>query len=168
MLYRPLQERAEWGGCRNRNPDHAAYAELFRSIRDRFFVVSVADFEPGREWMVGEPVEADLEFHNGELDFETIAGLTRMASLVFTPPGFAVVLAQAVETPVACVFGGYENSKSFSGGARFSQYLGIDPIRPCHCFSHDHQCKKAIDMPKAIARLKAFAEAALESRDRAS
>lgn len=156
LIYRPLVERKEWGGCPARNPDHAAYAKLFASIRDRFFVVSLADLQDGAEWMVGHRIQADVELHRGELEFETIAALIQQSSLVFSSPGFAVVLAQAVGTPVCCVFGGYENASSFSAGARFSPYLGIEPIKPCNCFQHNHPCDKRIDLPAAIAKLQAF------------
>lgn len=164
LLYRPLVERREWGGCPTRNPDHAAYAHLARALSDRFFVVSVADLVPGQEWMVGEPLRRDLAFHCGELPFETLAGLVSISAMVLSSPGFAVVLAQAVGTPVACVFGGYESSRSFSAGARFAPYLGIDPVTPCECFSHGHGCDKRIDLPFAEAHLAAFAAAAAAGR----
>jgi ADP-heptose:LPS heptosyltransferase len=162
LIYRPLMERSEWGGCRARNPDHDAYARLYESIRDRFFVISVADLVPKLEWLVGKPFSADVECHSGDLSFEVMAALFSMSAMVFCSPGFAVPLAQAVETPVVCVFGGYENSKSFSAGAVFSPYFGIDPIRPCQCWSHSHACRKEIDVPTAIKKLKAFADAATD------
>lgn len=162
MIYRPLVERGWWGGCVARNPDHAAYAELMRSIRARFFVVSVADLRPGEEWMVGEPIDADVTLHAGELEIETLAALTARAALVYTSPGFAVILAQAVGTPSVVVFGGYENSSSFSAGARFAPYLGIDTLTPCDCFSHHHGCEKRIDMASAIKRISRFSDAAEE------
>lgn len=158
MIYRPLNERTEWKGCPVRNPDHRHYADLFRAIRDRYFVISVADVQPKAEWLVGEQVQADATCHAGELDFETLAALTYSAELVFTSPGFAVILAQAVGTAAVCVFGGYEDSRSFTGGARFSPYLGIDPIHPCQCFSHTHACRKQIDMPNALRRLTEFCD----------
>jgi ADP-heptose:LPS heptosyltransferase len=156
MIYRPLVERAEWGACRNRNPDPQVYAELFHAIRDRYFVISVADLEPAKEWMVGERVQADAEFHAGELDVELLAALVKEAGLVFTSPGFALVLAQAVGTPVVGIFGGYEHSGSFAAGARFTPTLGIDTVRPCQCFSHTHRCDKRIDVDGARRRLMEF------------
>jgi len=161
LLYRPLNERTEWTGCRARNPDHAAYAALVRSIRDRFFVVSVADLDPGKEWMVGDDIGADVECHRGELEFETLAALAAQAALVVSSPGFAIILAQAVGTSSVCIFGGYENAQSFAGGARHAPYLGIEPISPCQCFRHDHACDKRIEFPAAIARLRAFTDEAL-------
>lgn len=149
MFFRPLVERKEWGGCRPRNPDVEAYAALFRSIRDQFFVVSVADLAAGQEWTVGPPLEADIKLHGGELNFEMLAALAATSALVFTSPGFALVLAQAVGTPVAAIFGGYENAASFSAGAAFTPTLAIEPIQPCQCFSHRHACQKAVDMAQA-------------------
>jgi len=167
MIYRPLVDRpSDWGGCKARNPDHDAYAELFNSIRDRFFVVSVADLVPGKEWIVGHQIKADAECHSGELEFETLAALTANAWMVFCSPGFAGVLSQAVGTPVAMVFGGYERSKFFFDGAKDAPVLGIDPIIPCECFSHTHRCKKEIDVQRAKARLAVFAEEAIERHHR--
>ena len=156
MIFRPPCERPEWGGHKARNPDPEAYAQLFESIHDRYFVVSIADLEPGKEWLVGRPLAADIKLHSGELDFETMAGLFSKAKLVFTTGGFAVIMAQAVETPVIAIMGGYEDHRSYLGGARFSRYLGIDPIKPCQCFSHDHKCQKAIDIPSAQKRIEDF------------
>lgn len=168
MLYRPLVERTEWGGCPARNPDHAAYATLFNEIRSRFFVVSVADVDPGKEWIVGKATEADAIAHRGEFSFEVLAALAARASLVYAAPGFAVILAQAVGTPVTCIFGGYENSKSFSAGRRHAPYLGIDPVDPCECFSHTHRCRKAIDLPSAKRRLMDFINATSDYSPRAA
>lgn len=166
MVYRPLVERTEWKGCAARNPDHEAYAALFDSIRDKFHVVSIADLVPNVEWMVGLGVECDQRFHAGELPFETLAGLFSIAAMAFTAPGFAVILAQAVETPVCAVFGSYEASYSFSGGARWSSYLGIDPITPCDDFRHDNTKDKTIDVAAATARLSVFADEAIERYNR--
>lgn len=162
LVYRPLVERTEWNGCAARNPDHDAYDALFESIRDRFHVVSVADLVPDVEWVTSQPVVADQEFHHGELPFETLAGLFSIAAMAYTAPGFAVILAQAVGCPVAAVFGSYEASYSFSGGARYSPYLGIDPIVPCDDFKHDNTKDKTIDIPKAKSRLALFAGDAIE------
>lgn len=156
LVVRPLVERKEWGGCRNRNPDAQVYRKLFDGIRERFFVVSLADLEPGKEWLSGDALPADVSLHAGELDIEAMAGLFGQAAAVYTAPGFAVILAQAVGTPVVSVFGGYESSASFSAGAAFSPYLGLDPARPCQCFSHVHNCDKRMDVEVARKRMREF------------
>jgi hypothetical protein len=161
LIYRPLVERTEWNGCAARNPDADAYAALLEEIRASFHVVSIADLVPGAEWMVGRDIGADVEFHRGELPFEALAGLFSLARLVFCSPGFAVILAQAVGTPVACVFGHYERAYSFSGGARFSPYLGIEPRSPRDDFRHDVRTDKSIDLDAAVPRMREFCAAAL-------
>lgn len=159
LVYRPLVERTEWGGCAARNPDLDAYKVIFDAIRDRFFVVSVADLQKNREWMTSHRIEADIEYHAGELDVEILTGLFKRAALIYTAPGFAVVLAQSVGAPVVAVFGGYEDSSSFSAGARFAPYLGVDPIHPVRDFRHNNRANKTIDVPAAIERVLEFVNA---------
>lgn len=156
LLYRPLVERTEWGGCASRNPDWHAYVRMFERIAGRFHVISLADLAPGAEWIVSSATHADLKLHNGEATFEVLVGLFAIAALVWTSPGFAVPLSQAVNTPVICIFGGYESSRSFAGGALYSPYLGIDTIAPCECFSHSHNCVKTIDETAANKRIDDF------------
>ena len=155
LVYRPLVIRKEFH-YNGRNPDYAVYARLFEEIRDRFFVVSVADLQPNIEWIVGEKFMADREFHRGELPFEHLAALFARSSLVFASPGFSCVLAQATSTPLVCVFGGFENSKSFSAGAKFAPYCGIDVDNPCDCYQTSHKCDKTIDGDRASLQLKEF------------
>jgi ADP-heptose:LPS heptosyltransferase len=159
LIYRPLVERTEWSGCAARNPDAAAYTALIESIRDRYFVLSIADLVPGKEWISAGDIAADVKCHAGELDFQTLAGLTRRAAIVFCSPGFMAPLSQAVGAPLVTVFGGYENGTSFSAGAKFAPHLPIEPVSPCSCFSHHHDCQKTIDVPLAIAKLQRFADA---------
>lgn len=164
MVHRPIVLRREWDG-RSRNPDLAAYDALYRSIRERFFVVSVADIEPGQEWMDGPPYQtADLIWHRGELHFPHLAALWAEAALVFASAGFAPILAQAVGTPSLTVFGGRESSRTTNWvGAHLAPTLMIDPDRPCDCHSHHHHCQKAISLGPAVERLQAFVRGVLGS-----
>ncbi|MCK9468482.1 MAG: hypothetical protein M0Q49_03600 [Porticoccaceae bacterium] len=154
LLYRPLVERTEWAGCHARNPDPDAYVRLLNRIRDRFFVVSVADLVPGVEWAVTPDIGADVTCHRGELSFELLAALATMASLVWCSPGFMLVLAQAVGAPLVGVFGGHESARLYHH--RWSNNHFIEPARPCECFSKEHGCDKRIDLPVAERRLEEF------------
>src|SRR5262252_337681 len=157
MVHRPIVIRQEWDG-RSRNPDPRAYDELYRSIRDRFFVVSVADLRPGQEWIDGPEQPVDVKLHAGELDFPEMAALFKAADLVFCNAGFAPVLAQAVGTPHICVYGGRESYRTTQRvGAHLAPTLPIDPINPCDCHSASHRCDKRIDLPKALMAVKEFA-----------
>ena len=158
LVARPLVARSEWGGAAARNADAGAYSRLLTALREGFYVVSVADIEPPHEWLVAS-LAADLELHKGELEAEALMGMFSMSSMVYTSSGFAVPLAQAVGTPVVSVFGGYESSWSFSAGARFSPYLGIDTLNPCTCFAHHHDCDRRIDEPSAAEKIRSFAKA---------
>lgn len=158
MFFRPLVARTEWTGGLTRNPDPEGYWRLFEAIRERFFVISVADLVPGVEWLCAAPIETDAAFHRGELDVETLFGLAKRSALMFGAPGFVTVMGQAVGTPTVTIFGGYEDARSFSSGAALSPWLSIEPIRPCACWTHTHNCTKAIDIPAATARLLQFVE----------
>jgi hypothetical protein len=158
MVLRPLVDRTEWGGCATRNPDPKAYAAIYNAIRSRFFVVSIADLVDGVEWICGDHLDGDVVLHAGELDAEAMIGLIASAALTFCSPGFALILSQAVGTPVIGVYGGRESSRFYAYGARFAPTLGIDPVRPCNCFLPQHQCNKDIDLVQAHARIAHFVD----------
>jgi hypothetical protein len=169
LIYRPLVIRKEWSvtASQTRNPNHEAYRKLFKVLRPHFFVVSIADLKEDEEWLADpegfEEVAPDIVLHKGELPFEQLAALWHAAALVYCSPGFGIVLAQAVGTPVICVHGGYENSRSFSHGSKYAPTLCVDPIKPCDCFLHG--CKKCgqklIDISKATTRIERFLDVAV-------
>lgn len=161
MFYRPLVDRTEWGGCRARNPNLEAYARLYESVRDRFFVVSVADLVPRVEWLAGHPFTADAYLHKGELTFESLAALMSRSRVVFASPGFAIPLAQSLSVPNVCVFGGFERPTSFTFGAKFAPHLALGPKNPCGCWTHHHHCNKDMDMESCLGQLQEFIDAAL-------
>lgn len=157
VVFRPLVDRKEWGGNQARNPLKEAYKAIYDKVKaSGAFIVSVADLEDGKEWLAQEMPDADLILHKGELSVNQLAHLISKADMVLTSPGLAVVIGQAVGTPVVCVFGGYESGYSFSTGAEKTPTLCIEPKIPCDCFSHRHDCKKEIDMKKAFEQLEVF------------
>jgi SAM-dependent methyltransferase len=158
MVYRPIILNTVWR-CDSRSPDPVAYAALYRAAREQMnaFTVSIADLKPGREWIVGEEQDADVKLHHGELDFETMAGLFAEADLVFSNPGFATVLAQAVRVPSITVYGGHESSKTTNiVGVHLAPSLFIEPDHPCDCHAFDHPCDKHITIEPAVERIKEF------------
>lgn len=130
MVYRPLTIRPEWMGSERRNADVATYAEALMAIRHRYFVISIADLVPSREWIVGpEFTGADVVLHKGELPFESLAALFALSDLVFTSGGFALILGSAVHTPVISIVEG-ESPARHSDAARYAPYLGIKGDAP--------------------------------------
>lgn len=160
MVVRPLVERIEWSGCAARNPDTEMYRMLFDSIREDYFVISIADLVAEKEWLVDRPMGCDVALHDGSMDSGKLLSLVQHADLVFCSPGFAAPLAQACRTPLVCVFGGYEKGYSFSAGAELAPYLPIEPINSCDCFEHHHACDKTIDMFNALKNLRDFSNGA--------
>ena len=164
MFFRPLTVRKEWTGAQTRNPKPDNYAALFESIRDRFYVVSVADLAQGQEWLIGDELDADLKLHRGELDAEALFGVAARSSLIFGSPGFQTVLGQALSRPGVTVFGGYEDARSFSVGASYAPWLPLEPKTPCPCWSHTHNCPKDLDVPSSIEKLRGFVDVVLGAR----
>ncbi|MBZ9705379.1 methyltransferase domain-containing protein [Mesorhizobium sp. ESP7-2] len=159
MVYRPIVLNATWP-CPSRSPDPIAYAALYRSIKDRFFTVSVCDLTQKGEEIVGEEQDADMKLHRGEADFEALAGLFAEAAMVFGNAGFTPILAQAVGTPNIVVYGGNESFRYTNAvGAHLAPTLPIEPVKPCECFDRHHKCDKTIDLAVALAKVGAFADA---------
>ncbi|RWF44291.1 MAG: methyltransferase domain-containing protein [Mesorhizobium sp.] len=166
MIYRPITLNKLWE-CPARSPDAEAYATLYQSIRDRFFVVSVCNLGDNGEYIVGPEQDADLKLHKAEAPFETLAGLFAEALLVFANPGMAPILSQAVGTPVVCVYGGHESYRTTNAvGAHLAPTLAIEPVKPCECFERHHKCDKRIDFEAALPKLIAFAEEHSEPKPR--
>ena len=159
LVYRPLVARHEWRGSIQRNADPAAYAAILDAIRDQFFVISVADLEEGKEWIIGPDAKADLSFHHGELVFEALASLFKRSDLVMTSSGFGAILAPAVGTPCLSIVGGYEDPRCHDSAARFAPYLAIGPRVSCSCWTSmcRQPCNRAIDLDAALPRVREFA-----------
>lgn len=158
LIYRPLITRTEYRGASLRNADPEAYAALFEVVRTDYFVISIADLEEGKEWIVGSETKADLSFHHGELVFEALAALFARSSLVFTSSGFPAILAPAVGTACISVVGGYEDPGCHDSAARFAPYLSIGPRVPCHCWTSACRqvCDKSIDLTVARDKIDKF------------
>lgn len=158
LVYRPLVARHEWRGSIQRNADPAAYAAVLDAIRDQFFVISVADLEQDKEWIVGPDAKADLSLHQGELVFEALASLFKRSDLVLTSSGFGAILAPAVGTPCISVVGNYEDPRCHDSGARFAPYMAIGPRVPCSCWTSmcRQPCVKTVDLDAALPRVREF------------
>lgn len=160
MIYRPLVARPEWRGSVARNADPQSYAMLLASIRDAFFIVSLADLAPTQEWIVGPRLIPDVTFHEGQVPFETMAAMFADADLVFTSGGFASILAPAVETPCVTVIGGYEHAEAHSAGARFAPMLALGPEKACACWSSQCRisCDKKLNLDVDLPALQNFCQ----------
>lgn len=164
LVYRPIVLNTRWSAPA-RAPDPAAYDALYKTIRDKFFVVSICNLEETnghKEWIIGPTVDADLYLHKGELDFAAMCGLFSDAAMAFTNPGFSPVIAHACKTPTVIVYGGNESfATTNSVGAHLAPTLAIDTDHPCPCHSQNHRCNKTITLPPAKKRVLEFTQSVL-------
>lgn len=147
-VIRPATIRTEWASA-SRNPDPHYLNVAARMLRRMgFFVVSVADTEPGVEWIVGPAPAADLTLHKGELSLTQLCTLYERAACVVSPVGFSIPMAIAYNTPLFVVAGG-------RGGHNAPEVV-TDPAMPlektrwaipanyCRCTDANHNCDKTI------------------------
>lgn len=147
-VIRPVTERSEWkSGSRNPDPYYLVLAAQI--LREQgFFVVSVADIEPGIEWIVGPEPSVDLALHHGEISITTLCALYRRAACVVSSVGFSVPMAIASHTPLIVVGGGRggHNAPEIITDPAMSleKTRWLLPDHYCRCTSASHQCDKVI------------------------
>lgn len=146
-LIRPVTVRREWLN-QARNPEPAYIAQAARVLRKHFFVVSVADLADGEEWLIGEPPEADLILHNGELSVTQILALADKASVALGGVGWIVPAAICYGTPLYVVqggCGGHNASHIITDPSMNLRRVGwAQPDNYCMCNKMAHGCSKRI------------------------
>lgn len=144
---RPVTVRSEW---RNeaRNPHPVYVAELARRLMETHHVVSVADLQPGAEWLAGAAVPAHTRFEAGQLDVTLLLRLLAQSELAIGGVGFLVPAALALGTPTFIVQGGHglHNGRDKITDPRLdTSRLGFaEPDRFCVCDKMLHACDKTI------------------------
>lgn len=146
-VIRPATVRSEWRSD-SRNPDPDYLVQAAKILRQHFFVISVADLEDGKEWLVGEAPEADLQLHKGELELRQLLALVQNAAVVVTPVGWALPAAICYRTPVYVVAGGrgaHNAPEVVTDPAMDLSRVGwAIPDNYCRCHQWDHNCDKRI------------------------
>lgn len=152
-LVRPVTVRTEWRNeARNTYPESIQH--LAAAMMDRFFVVSVADLERGKEWLVTPEPPAHLKLHGGELDISRLMGLVQRAAVIVGGVGWIVPAAIAAKTPAFIVLGGHGGhnapEKITDPRMDLSKMTFAMPDKFCRCADMGHGCDKTITdlMPK--------------------
>ena len=115
LLVRNTTKRREWSApernCRNEYLQRAS-ADFKRKTKCK--VVEVADLEPPKEILDGEPIQvADARLVEGELVNPALIWAFANAAAVISCHGFALPLAQMVKANALIIFGGYEGPERF-------------------------------------------------------
>lgn len=147
-VIRPVTIRAEWDSeSRGCDPKYISQAADIL-IDQGYHVVSVADLEDGKEWLVGDTPRANQYFHKGELSVKQLMSLIEVASVVVTPVGWALPASIAYKIPCYVIAGGR--------GGHNAPHIVTDPdmdLRKvgwaipdsyCMCESAKHACEKTI------------------------
>lgn len=147
IVVRPATVRSEWrADARNPLPQYLAMA--VEALAPTHRVVSVADLEDGREWLVGDAPYADVILHRGELGISEMLGLVRGAAAVIGGVGWLAPAAVAYRVPMLLLFGGwgFHNGpqRIFDPRMDLSTIQQVVPDRFCMCTSAHHECDKTI------------------------
>lgn len=148
-VVRPVTARQEWlNEARNPEPRYV-YAATMELRKRGYFVVSVADLAPNKEWLVGGMCPpANLHLHKGELGVEALLSLVQHAAVVVGGVGWIVPACIASGTPLYCVLGGCggHNAPEVITSPRMdlSKVGWARPNRYCMCTQHHHNCDKVI------------------------
>jgi hypothetical protein len=146
-MIRPVTIRKEWQN-EARAPKPEYIAEAMEILRDGGYkIVSVADIEDGKEWLVGEYPKADIEFHHGELSVEQLMALTAGASVVVGGVGWIVPVGVAYNVPTWVIGGGhgtFNHPDLLLPKNQSHQVSFVLPDKYCKCREHAHKCNKVI------------------------
>ena len=149
-VVRPATVRKEWAAV-SRNPKPEYIAQASRMLMDAgFYVVSIADLEPGVEWLVGEPPPASIQYHRGELPVDQLLGLCQYADVLVGGHGFLTHVALCEKKPMLCILGGFggDNSPHQIADPDFLDVSCVNflvPDRFCKCTVMSHTgCDKTI------------------------
>lgn len=145
VVVRPVTLRTEWMAVsRNPEPDYVALASA-EAARRGYTVISVADLEFGKEFIVGEAPPAHLEYHQGQLDVMQLLALLAGASAVIGGVGWIVPACIAAKVPAWIVCGGQGgfNAPELICPPNTTVSFSV-PDNFCRCKNKDHNCDKRI------------------------
>lgn len=145
-VIRPVTVRSEWYNI-SRSPENEyilSSAELLKKAG--YTVVSVADICK-EEWCLGLP-NADINFNNGELNFEQLMGVIQHADVVVGGVGWIVPVCSASLVNLVCILGGLgahnDPKKIIDHPMDSSKIKFIYPDNFCMCSDNRHACNKKI------------------------
>jgi len=148
VVIRPATVREEWrADTRNPLPEYLEKAAIEMKRRG-YTVVSVADLEEGKEWLVGNAPPADITYHAGELSIVELLALVAGAKAVIGGIGWIVPACTAAKVLSLIVCGGQGGFNSpeliTSKDMDLSKITFFVPDNFCLCTQKQHNCNKEI------------------------
>jgi hypothetical protein len=149
-VVRPVTVRKEWNG-QARNPSPVYVQEAINILRQRgFYVITVADIEPGQEDFVGPAPTGQHEMrHAGIGGLDRLLELVAHADICVGGVGFLLPMAIAYRRPVFMIGGGLgaHNAREIVTDPRMdlSRLGWATPNQYCRsCGDQRHDCPKHI------------------------
>lgn len=153
IVIRPATLRKEWfAGSRNPKPEYLN--DVSEWLREKYHIVSVADFENGQEWADGDLPYADQIFHKGELHVSDLLGLCQGAAGIVGGIGWIVPFAVSSGVPAFIVAGGCGEYnapwKVTNKSMDLTKIKFAVPDKFCTCRDMKHGCNKDISNLKWV------------------
>jgi hypothetical protein len=171
-VIRPTTERTEWHNA-SRGPLNKYVDEVSRLLANRgFYVISIADNEPGKEWIPDIEPFAHRKLHDGQLSITQMLALVERADIVLTGACVVMHAALAYGKTMICLQGGNGGNNHHAKVTDprcmdLSRALFVYPDNYCRCQEMQHACDKTIN--GLSLRVKPFIEDAYQvSRKRAA
>lgn len=148
-VIRPTTERTEWHNA-SRGPLNKYVDEVSRLLAIRgFHVISIADNEPGQEWIPDLEPFAHRKLHDGQLSITQMLALVEQADIVLTGACVVMHAALAYGKPMICLQGGNGGNNHHSKVTDprcmdLSRALFVYPDNYCRCQEMKHACDKTI------------------------
>lgn len=148
-VIRPTTERTEWHNS-SRGPLNKYVDEVSRLLALRgFHVISIADNEPGREWIPDPEPFAHRKLHDGQLSITQMLALVEQADIVLTGACVVMHAALAYGKPMICLQGGnggnnHHEKVTDRRCMDLSHALFVYPDNYCRCQDMKHACDKTI------------------------
>lgn len=145
VVIRPATVRQEWrADTRNPDPEYLSIAAAYIH-RLGYKIISVADLEDGKEWVVADLPYADVRYHKGELQVEELLTLIQGAAAVIGGIGWIVPACLAAKVPAWIVCGGQGgyNAPELICPTGSSITFAV-PDDFCRCRLKQHNCNKRI------------------------
>lgn len=149
-VIRPTTERTEWHNA-SRGPLNKYVDEVSRMLALRgFHVISIADNEPGKEWIPDLEPFAHRKLHNGQLSITQMLALVDRADIILTGACVVMHAALAYQKPMICLQGGNGGNNHHVKVTDprcmdLSRSLFVYPDNYCHCQEMKHSCDKTIN-----------------------
>ncbi|MFP1827897.1 glycosyltransferase family 9 protein [Lonsdalea quercina] len=155
-VIRPTTVRTEWFNA-SRGPLNEYVDSVARILADKgWHVVSIADNEPGQEWIPDVEPFAHQKLHHGELTITQMLALVEQADMVVCGVGVVMLAALAYRRPMIGLQGGCGGSNHHSkvtdrSCMDLSQAIFIYPDNYCRCQLMKHKCNKFIsNLPSKV------------------